>query len=376
MRYLPVLFILLAFAATVTVHAKIFAEDVGGTQYGTGHLAAAQKYRERIDTIAAREKWSPVVRDRIYLAIEQMLCVPKENMSAILQRNFPAPHDRRVLLKTIVELQDTDQKKVVQLLMIGNHRAVAVDGHHRIRTRVQLSNILKVSNDIWSSEVKSAMTSLDRVKKNGEIRWSLPIENPQIIGELPKDAKAKDVMETLLKQGMGLWKDPDDMALAKSFFGKKAKDASKKDLLYLAEKLGIVDSPAGVKYVPVVDLPDASMRTVMGNYFRSRGMKSKKISFQAYVEFYLGDEVRSKAFNNRTKYPNLNRILVSDPSIINQKLVMQQALEEIDQIFVDYEDMTAKATGLTISGTDRVEETLNKIRFFKCGKGSAMELSE
>lgn len=374
MRYLSVLFLLLAFIPTESVLAKIFAEDVGGTQYGTGHLAAAQKYRERIDAIAVREGWSEPFRNRIYLSIEEMLCMPRSGMSSVLRSKLPDPMDRRALLKTIVELQETDQKKVVQLLMIGNKRAVAVDGHHRIRTRVQLSNILKEANSLWPGEVRVAMSSLGRVKEDGKIRWALPIENPDIIGELPKDAKAKDVMETLLKKGMGLWKDPDDMALAKSLFGKKSKDASKKQLEYLASKLGILDSPDGLKYTPVVELPDASMRTVMGNYFRSRGMKSKKITFQAYVEFYLGDDMKRKALQNPRKFPNLNRILNSDPTIMNQKLVMQEALNEVDQIFIEFEDMTAKATGLTITGADRVEETLNKLRFYKCGKASSMEL--
>lgn len=374
MKSLFVFFFLLFIIPAETVLAKIYAENVGGTQYGTGHLAAAQKYKERIFDIAAREKWTDAFRDRVYLSVEELLCVPESDMAPVLKKNFPLAPDRKKFIKTIVELQETDQKKVVQLLMIGEKRAVAVDGHHRIRTRVKLSNALKVAEKLWPVESITTLTKLGRVKKDGEIIWSLPIENPQIIGNLPKDAKAKDVMKELLKQGMGLWRDSGDMALAKSLFGKEAKNATKAQLKYLASKLGIEDTPTGLKYTPVVDLPDASMRTVMGNYFRSRGMKSNKIAFQAYVEFYLGDDVKLKAFQNPQKYPNLNRILNSDPTIMNQKLVMTKALEEVDQIFVDYEEMTSKATGLTIKGSKHVEETLKKIRFFNCGKASAMEL--
>lgn len=374
MKSLFVFLILLFLIPAETVLAKIYAENVGGTQYGTGHLAAAQKYKERIFEIAAREKWTDAFRERVYLSLEEMLCLPESNMDSILKTNFIFAPDRKKFVKTIVELQETDQKKVVQLLMIGEKRAVAVDGHHRIRTRVQLSKILKVTEKLWPVESLTTLTKLGRVKKDGEIIWSLPIENPQIIGNLPKDAKAKDVMKELLKQGMGLWRESGDMDLAKSLFGKEAKNATKAQLNYLASKLGIEDSPTGLKYIPVVDLPDASMRTVMGNYFRTRKMKSDKISFQAYVEFYLGDEVKKKSFEHPAKYPNLNRILNSDPTIMNQKLVMSKALEEVDQIFIDYEEMTSKVTGLTIMGSKRVEEALNKIRFVKCGKASALEL--
>lgn len=374
MRYLSVLLILLTFIPAESVLAKIFAEDVGGTQYGTGHLAAAQKYKERIDDIAKREKWTPEFKVRLYLSVEEMLCSPKVGMSAILRGNFQSPKERKILFRTIVELQKTDQKKVVQLLMIGNDRAVAVDGHHRIRTRVQLSNILKVSNNLWPEELEPTLQSLGRMKKNGDVKWALPIENPTIIGELPKGAKAKEVMTELLKQNMGLWQDPADMAMAKSFFGKKVKNASKNDLQYLASKLGIIDSPSGVKYIPVADLPDASMRTVMGNYFRSRGMKSDKITFKAYVEFYLGDEVKLKALQNPAKYPMLIRIFNSEAPIMKQKLLMDTALDEIDQIFADYEDMTARTTDLTLKGSRRVENSLNRIKFHNCGHSAALGL--
>jgi len=376
LRYLTFLLLFLTFYPAESVLAKIFAEDVGGTQYGTGHLAAAQKYKERVDDIAKREKWSPEFKERLYLSLEEMLCSHKNDMAVILRSNFHSPGERKTLFRTIFELQDTDQKKVVQLLMIGKDRAVAVDGHHRIRTRVQLSNILKVSNNLWPEEVKSTMTSAGRLKKNGDLKWSLPIENPQVIGELPGDAKAREIMRALLKQNMGLWKDPADMAMAKSFFGKKSKNASKNDLQYLASKLGIVDSPSGVRYIQVTDLPDASMRTVMGNYFRTRGMKSDKITFQAYVEFYLGDEVKQKVLQNPGKYPMLGRILDPDAPIMKQKLLMDTALDEIDKLFSDFEEMKAKTTDLTITGSRRVENTLEKIRFFKCGRASAMELDQ
>lgn len=359
--------IYLCFLFTKNGHA-ILPEQVGSTQYGVGYVAAALKYRERLAVIAKENKLTESQALKIQKSLEELLTIPTNEMDDYLKTHFADPRERKIFLTTITKLQVTDQSKVVQLFMIGENRAVATDGHHRIRTMTQMANILKKSEVLWPGEVRSILKAEGRVKK-GELIYSFHINKESIVERLPKKATASDVMLALLKRKTGLWENPTDAKFAKKFYGKKSMNATNKDLTYLANKLGIVDGPRGVMYTPITELPDSTMRTLMGNFFRSRGLKSKKISYRAYIEFFLGDKVVEIINKDPKKYPTLNKVLnTSGMRVMEQVHLMENALNELDDVFARYEAIADKTKSLTLKGHGRVDDLLNKMKLQLCYK--------
>lgn len=354
--------------------SQVLPENIGSTQYGTGHLAAAQKYARRISKYGEKNNWDKKFIERVTLSLEKLLCTQTNKVGAVLKSLDLSPKERKKFLGIIPELQKMDQGKVAQLLLIGKNRAVATDGHHRVRTMVKMSEVLSEANKLWPKEVKYILAPYERVRPNGELVLTLPLLKADVLDKLPENARARDVMRSILSHKMGLWSDPKDDALATSFYGKeKSMTANGNQLDHLARKLGIIDGPKGVTFIPIAKLPDSPMRTLMGSYFSSRGLKNdEKISYKAYVEFYLGDDVKVLVTKNPKKYPILYKILVLGSSVEEQKRFLTLAMEEMDKLFALHEALILKTMALTQTGAHEVENLLFKMKVKNCKKFSIL----
>jgi hypothetical protein len=188
-----------------------------------------------------------------------------------------------------------------------------------------------------------------------------------VVAKLPANATAAEVMREILVHKSGLWLDPADVAMAAKFGGKKnVANATKKELRYLAGKLGILDTPKGLVFTPVTELPDYSLRSLVGKFFYSRGFKEGKVAFKDYVEFYIGDEIKGYVAKNPSQYPALAKIVHPETTIAEQKAVTNAAFEELEHLFAVKKGMTERTLALTFKGKADVTEAMDKVRFKFC----------
>lgn len=360
--------VILVLLLHASLAVAILPESVGSSQYGTGYISAADKYIIKVDALAKKAGWSDELKIKLYSELDKLLLSSHGQEKAILQASKLSASERKTFLTMICTLQDTDRLKKPRLFMIGKHRAVATDGHHRLRTMVKLTDSLKEANKLWPMDVREILISAGRIDKERKLIMSLPLIDPIIVTILPKDAKAYELMRALLKEHLGLWLDPSDNDLAAKFHGKKSEKASKSELKYLASKLGITDGPEGIKYIPITELPDNSMRTLMGKFFATRGFKEGKVSFKDYVEFYVGDDVTHLVNKHPEKYPSLAKVTNPKATIAEQRLHLNAAMDELDELFSLKKKLNKSTVELSSSGKAKkaVQSKLEALKFKYC----------
>lgn len=362
MKRMSFLFLLLL----ATVAHAILPENVGSTQYGTGWIAASDKYDKRVKAYGLKMGWNEQQTNKLYGQLEKILLSNANEEMAIMKASQFTSAERKMFFEMVVHLQEGDRVKKPKLFMIGTQRAVATDGHHRLRTMIKLKKSLEASKDIWPEELTSVMKDLNRVTPDGKLITSLELHEPIVLKKLPKDVKSHQLMREILEQKLGLWLDPADDALATKYYGKKAQNASKKELQYLASKLGIVDSADGIKYIPIDELPDSSMRTLMGRFFDTRGFKAGKVGFKDYVEFYVGDDVKKAVGKNPLRYPNLVKIANPATTLAEQRQVLNGAMLELERLIAVEPKIVDKILSLTNLGEKEVKWRMEKLKFSYC----------
>lgn len=345
----------------------LYPEQIGATQYATGHLSSASKLKGDAYEIGAALGWRTEKTAAMFRTIEEMLISGLGDIPRMMRGLKFTESERRTFLELTTRLQDKVSTKKPLLIMIGENRAVATDGHHKIRALAKLNEILKESQSIWPLETRSVLTVLGRVSSDGRLETALKFKHPKIVDKIPKDAKASKVVRTLLKNKMGLWKSQKDDELARSFYSKKkSQKISKKDLKYLGAKLGIEDGPQGLKLRSIQDLPDSPNRTLMGHYFESRGLKAGDVAFRTYVEFYVGNDVKEIASKNANRFPNLIKFLTSQTPVKEQKLILERAMNELDEMFVLKKKISKSTMESATKNSKDVEKAIGRIQEATC----------
>lgn len=346
--------------------SAIFPENIGATQYGTGHLAAAGKLEKESLRIGEELGW-PEEKTRALHGHVENLISSKENLIPQFFANSSIPHsERKSFIDLVLKLQEKVSSKSPVLFMIGSDRAVAVDGHHKIRALGKLNEIVEESRNSWAQELTASLSEKGRIR-NGVMETSLEFKKPKILHTFSPNIKASKLMRVILASKMGIWADPKDDKLAKKFYGKKrASKASKTELKHLASQLGIKDGPKGLSFTPVLNLPDSPNRTLMGMYFESRGLKDGDVAYRMYVEFYVGDEVKTIAAKNPEQFPNLSKFLDPKTGVREQKKVLKEAMTELDEMFALKKKLSTATIQLASKGSTEVERLLTKIKTAYC----------
>lgn len=371
MRYLAVLSLTALFAFPAEA---LRPEDIGATQYGTGYVAAAEKYRKKVTKYGNTHGWDETKIQKYYSELEKIFLVEFKNVPKTLKKTSLVEEERKTFFQMIAHLQEEDRLQKPTVIMIGKDQAVATDGHHRLRTMVYLTEVLEGGEKIWPGEVKHSLAHVNRLSPKGELISSLDLVDPIVLENFPKKAKASEIMQELLERRLGLWDDPKDDALAAKYYGpKKSHQASKKDLDYLASKLGITDGPDGIKFTPITELPDSSTRTLMGRYFDTRKIK-KGAAFKDYVEFYVGDDLREIVKEKPGSYPNLEKVIDPKTSIKEQQRLMEAAMNELDYVYATKKSLREKTVSFAVSGDVKVEAALRKLKNSICSLAKPAKL--
>ncbi len=343
----------------------IYPENIGTTQYGIGYLAAADKLDRDARRLGDDRGWSREKSRRLYTLIEDGITAPASGLSRILSR--VSEDDRKGFIRMLVHLQEVVSEKSPWLFMIGRDRAVATDGHHKVRSLQRLNDMLTLSSERWRTETRKILSDADRVDRAGRMRTRLPFSAPEVLGRYPANVKAAEVMRGILSQRMGLWENPEDTALARRFYGPEAsRRASVQDLNRLASSLGIEDSPTGLSFIPIREVRDNPTRTLMGVYFETRGLKEGDVGFIAYTEFFVGDHVRELAQQDPQRYRSIIRFLSPETTIQQQRELLPAALNEVDALYANRATLAAATLELASQGARDVERLLNKLKRSYC----------
>lgn len=371
MYYLSILSLAFLFALPAKA---LRPEDIGATQYGTGYVAAAEKYRKKVTKYGNTHGWDEGKIQKYYKELEKVFLVQFEKVPHTLKKTGLIEEERKTFFQMIAHLQEEDRLQKPTVIMIGKDKAVATDGHHRLRTMVYLTEILEEGDKLWPGEVKHSLAHVNRVTSKGELISSLDLVDPIVLENFSKKAKAHEIMQELLERRLGLWDDPKDDALAAKYYGpKKSHRAPKKDLEYLASKLGITDGPDGIKFTPISELPDSSTRTLMGRYFDSRKVK-KGAAFKDYVEFYVGYDVRDIVKERPGSYPNLEKVIDPKTSIQEQQKLMEAAMNELDYIYATKKSLREKTVSFAVTGNEQVEKAMRKLKYSICSLSKPAKL--
>ncbi len=343
----------------------IFPENIGATQYGIGYLAAADKLDRDARKFGDDRGWPRERSRRLYNLIEDGITASSSELPRILNR--VPEDDRKAFIRLLVHLQEKVSEKSPWLFMIGRDRAVATDGHHKVRSLQRLNDLLAQSSERWPIEVRKVLKDADRIGGNGRLKIRLPFSNPEILGRFPADVRAADVMRGILAQRMGLWESADDTTLARRYYGPEASGrASTRELNHLASRLGLEDSPNGLSFVPIRELRDNPTRTLMGVYFETRGLKEGDVAYVAYTEFFVGDQVRTLAQQNPERYRNIINLLAPGATIQQQRDLLPAALSEVDHLYANRAGLARTTIDMATRGRRDVEDLLNKLKRSYC----------
>ncbi len=361
------IFVLFCSLVISTLAFAILPENIGGTQYGVGYVAASNKIPKDLKVISTELGWTEIKYDMYLHKIEQIMLSRHDEVHNILKNSTFSTEHRAEFLDVLARLQEMERKNKPKLFMLGPERAVATDGHHRVRNMVKLTEAMESSAKLWPDEVLNVLSKYQRIDKSGKMVLSLSLIDPIVVMNLPANTDAATLMRNILIHRAGLWSDPADVALAKKYMGTKNIDKiTKKELRYLASKLGIVDGVNGVTFTPVTELPDYSLRTLVGDFFAKKKIKGKPAAFKDYVEFYVGDEIKKYVAKNPAKYPALAKIVNPQTSIAEQRALMQSASLELERLYAVKKGIYEKTLDLTIKGRPEVEASLERIRYMYC----------
>ena len=346
---MPGLLIIAWLAFNIPTCLAILPEEIGATQFATGHLSAAERYRKTLSKIVSQERLHSSISEKYYDHLEKFLLNTSDH-SYTLRTMFRSPEERREFLRIALIIQENDQSMKPRLIMIGENRGIAVDGHHRIRTIAKINQMIYEAYKLWPDEMQRLLAPMGRIKPDGTPILSFHYKKIKIVSQLPETATAAEVVRELLALRMGLWEYPEDQGLANKHYGTlESKKASEVELKELGKKLNILDdSKSGnIQYSPVAELPDSPVRTLIGKWFDSRYLKIG-FNFRDYSEFYVGDEIKKIISDEPGKHPNIENFLQKEGLDIHfQKKHLPNTLGELDQILLTNVNFRERLTRLS-----------------------------
>jgi hypothetical protein len=364
LRFVILLLLLLLLLQVLPAYA-ISPENIGASQYGIGYLAAAEKLDRDADKFGERRDWPREKTRRLYDIVEQGLTGSSQNVRPVLAQ--VPEQDRKSFIRLVVHLQERVSKKSPWLFMIGADRAVATDGHHKVRSLQRLNDLLDQSHQRWPRLTREVLEDRRRISRKGVPQVRIPFKNPVVLARYPANVPAAEVMRGILAQRMGLWESAEDTALARRYYGSEAgQRASIRELNHLASRLGIEDMNSGIIFREIRHLPDNPFRSQMGVYFESRGLKAGDVGYVAYTEFFVGDRVRQLALQNPERYQNILKFLAPNVSIEQQRALLAAAIREVDDLYASQPGLRRATVDLSTRGSRDVEKLLEKLKKSYC----------
>ncbi len=364
--YILLLFIFLAQTANA-----ILPENVGSTQFAAGYINTAQIYEDPVKKYGEKHGWSVEKTQSYSQKIEDIMVSGPSDIPMVIEKISGDAEARSDLFKMISAFQEQDRYRKPSLIMIGDKRAAAVDGHHRIRGMEKLSMAMEEAEKNWPKELKEILEPLKRVKSDGSFINSFSMLKAKIITSMSAKSSAEDVVRELLKLEMGFWDSEEDASLARKFSGRNAKNANEKILKKLAQGLGMSNDGKGVVvFKAIVDLPDSPMRSFVERYFESRHLKTSGVTFRTYNEFYTAVDIKAAIENQSNELPNLRRMLSNNLSVLDQQEMTSLAMKELDELFVTNDQLGKKLLKRALKGTSVVRVGVEKIRYDFCSGSS------
>ncbi len=353
-------------------------EQVGGTQHSTGHVNAAEMFNPQISK-AAQElglNADKAIHRTIMAALESP---DQASVQRIIANSNLNSTQRAELTRIVNKLQENGAKSPPKVVMVGG-QALATDGHHRVRGQAKFGEIMEEANRQWPIEVGQTLDSLPG--RTGANRFSLPYEIPfeqtdsgRLVARLPANASMDEVMQVILTENKGIWRDPALSELAQRLRSNgNLGAASSADLQRLAAGLGLRMENGRLISTPVVNLPDDMSRSLVGNNFFTRGVTSRgsvkgvEVVQIDYVEFHVADDIKGALSRNGVDdFPNLRKLMSSQNLTPDQQNAIKAlANAELDELMLREPSLREGIINRTVKLKEAVAANLDRSLFKSC----------